>query len=97
MIPILLTDANTPSAFIYNFVIEFTGGDWILLGIVVLMVLIFVLAMARVRSGGIVAVGAAFFFVLSLFNPIFMFLFWIALIIAIFVLVNAIRKKITGQ
>jgi len=97
MLPFLITDANTPVAFVYNVAVELTGGDWIFTGLIVLVLLIFVLALARVRSGGIVAVGASFFFVLSMFNPIFMVMFWIALIVSIFMLVMGLRKKLTGQ
>lgn len=95
--PLLLEDSNNLAGFAYNAAIDFTGGDWILVGIVVLIGLGLLLAMSGVRSGGVVAIGAAFIFLLSLFYPGFIFLFWIAFIIAIFVLVNAIRKKMQGQ
>lgn len=93
----MFEDANTISGFAYNVAVEFTGGDWVFVGLVVLILLIFVLALAKVRSGGIVAVGSVFFFILGIFNPIFMVMFWIALVISMFILVNGIRKKITGQ
>jgi len=96
-LPILVTDANTLAGLVYNYAIEVTGGDWLFVGIITLVLLALVLAMSGVRSGGVVAIGAAFIFMLSLFNPAFIFLFWIAFIIAVFVLVNAIRKKMQGQ
>ena len=96
-LPLLTEDANTVAGLAYNFVIEFTGGDWIFLGIIILVLLAFLVAFARVRSGGVVAIATAFVFVLSILDSRFMFIFWIALIISIFILVNAIRKKIVGQ
>jgi hypothetical protein len=96
-LPLLMEDANSLGGLIYSGVIDFTGGDWILLGIGILVLLAFLVAFARVRSGGVVAIATAFIFVLSILDSRFMFIFWIALIISIFILVNAIRKKIVGQ
>ena len=97
LLPILLEDANTISGFIYNFAIEFTGGDWIFIGVLIMGLLAFILAISGVRSGGVIAVFAAFAFVLSLFWVGFIFLFWLAFIVAVFILIMAFRKKATGQ
>ena len=96
-LPILVEDANSFAGLAYNFVIDFTGGDWIFVGILVLVLLGILLAFGKVRSGGVVAVGAGFIFLLGLLDSRFIFLFWIAFIVAVFVLVNAIRKKMQGQ
>lgn len=95
--PILIEDANTLAGFAYNVVVEFTGGDWIFVGIGVLVLLGLLMALAGVRSGGVVAISVSFIFALSLLYPGFIFIFWIGFIIAVFVLMNAIRKKLTGQ
>jgi hypothetical protein len=96
-LPILIQDANTLSGFMYNVVIDFTGGDWILVGIGLLILVGLLLALGGVRSGGAIAIVISIVFALSLLDSSFIFIFWIGFIIAVFVLMNAIRKKITGQ
>ncbi|MEO5350113.1 MAG: hypothetical protein H7836_10760 [Magnetococcus sp. YQC-3] len=93
---LLLTDGNTVSTFGWNVITEFTGGDWIFIGIIVMAILALVLLLGQVKSGGAVVIGAAFMFLLSLFNSVFIFAFWLALIIGLFLLVNGIRKQIMG-
>ena len=98
MIPIvLLTDASTVTDLFYNSFVEWTGGDYVIIGIGVLFMLAMALIMAKARSSTAVVVGMAMAFILSIFNPAFAFIFWLAVIGSVFVLVNGVRKWITGQ
>ena len=96
-LPILLEDTNSVSGLFFNFAVDLTGGDWILLGICCMICLGFLVAFGRVRSGGVLAITAGFILLLSFLNPVFMFVFWIIFIAAVIVLLNAIRKKFQGQ
>lgn len=93
----LITDSNNVSGLIFNSVIEFTGGDWIFVGLLIIALFVVIVLFSKMRSGAVLASGVAIVFVLSILYPGFFFLFWLAVIIAVFMLANAIRKRITGN
>jgi len=94
MIPILLIeDANTVSQFGWNVVTEFTGGDWILIGILIFLLVAITLLFGKVRSGAAMAIGLSFTYLITLFAPEFSFIFWIAVIASLFLLVMNFRRQ----
>ena len=91
----LVTDANTLGGLFNSYLDLGFGGDWILIGICVFALIAFFLVLTRVRAGGIVAVGAGFAYLLSLFNPAFQFIFWLAIMVSVFMLIQGLRKQTT--
>jgi len=97
IIPLLIQDANTVSGFGWNAIVEFTGGDFIFIGLGIFVLLGLLLLFAKVRSGGAIVIGVGFSYLLTVFTPEFAFVFWIALIAGIFVLVQGFRRQSQGQ
>jgi len=94
----MITDTNSIVGFAYDTMIGSVGGDWILLGILVFAVIGIALIMGRAKASTVLMVGVSMAFVFGLLIPsAFMFIFWIAIIGAVFVLINGLRKWITGQ
>ena len=93
----MFEDTNNIVNLFGNSLIGATGGDWILLGILFIIIIGFALLMGRARAGLVVMVGVASIFVFSIVAPAFAFMFWIALIISIMVLVTGIRRWLTSQ
>jgi len=48
-----------------NTIVEFTGGDWILIGLVIFAMLALVMLFAKVRSGAAIVIGVGFSYLLS--------------------------------
>ena len=97
-IPLLMIeDANTVSGFGWNTIVEFTGGDFIIIGLAIFAMLALVLLFAKVRSGAAIVIGVGFSYLLSVLTPEFAFVFWIAIIAGIFMMVQGFRKQSTGQ
>ena len=94
---ILIEDSNNIAAFGWNTIVEFTGGDWIFIGLGIFILLALVLLLGKVRSGAAIVIGVSCSYLLTLFDPNFKFIFWIALIAGVFILVQGLRKQSTGQ
>ncbi len=94
---LMIQDSNTVAGFGWNTIVEFTGGDWILIGLVIFAMLALVMLFAKVRSGAAIVIGVGFSYLLSTFVPDFAFIFWIAIIAGMFMLVQGMRKQSTGQ
>jgi len=92
----MITDANTVQEFMLNTFVGITGGNFLLLGILVFLIIGFALIYGKARASTVVMIGASFVFVFSLLDSQFAFLFWLALIASIFVLINGLRKWITS-
>ena len=97
MIPLLVPDTNTLFGMTGNMVTSAFGGDTILFGVVFVFLIAFVLLKSDVKASGAVAIGVAIFFVLSIINPAFSFLFYLALVVVALMLVNGLRRIVTGQ
>jgi len=93
----MIGDSNSAIGFTTNLLGGITSGDMLLLGILLFGGVMIALMLARVKASTAVMVGVAMAFMLAFVAGAFMVLFWIALIISIFVLMNGIRKWITGQ
>ena len=94
MIPIMMIqDANTVAGLAGNTIIEFTGGDWLFLGLIVFFMIAIMLLFANVRSGATIVIGVAFSYLLTVFSPEFSFIFWLAVIVGIFIMVKGARQQ----
>jgi len=94
---ILLADANTFVGGLNNAVIDATGGDFLLVGLGFLIVVILLLMLSGARSGLAVVVGMSIVFLLSLLNPLFMALYWVGLVIAIVLTIIGMKDKGRSQ
>jgi predicted membrane protein len=94
----MIADTNSVFDFGYNVLTGVVGGDWVFLGILLFIALGLGLIYSRARASSVVMVGVALAFLFGLMVPgAFMFVFWISIVVSLFVLVNGLRKWITGQ
>jgi len=93
----MIPDSNSAMELIGSSVVGSVGGDMILLGLLFIVLISFVLLKAKVKAGSIVAIGVCITFTFSLLNPAFGFVFYVALVITALMLVNGLRKMVTGQ
>lgn len=97
-IPLLMIeDANNVAEFGGNILVEFTGGDWIILGLAIFALLAVIMLFTKVRSGAAIVIGVGFSYLLTVFVQEFAFIFWIAVIVGLFIMVQGFRKQSTGQ
>lgn len=93
----MITDTNSVVGFGSNVLGGLLGTDsLILLGILFFLGVCVALIWARAKAGTSVMIGAAMAVMLSFFVPEFGFLFWIAILVSIVVLINALRKMWVG-
>lgn len=92
----MITDTNNVTDFITNALIGSTSGDVLLLGILVFGIIAIALVLGKSRASTSVMVGVMWVFLFGLLNPQFVFLFWLAILGSIFVLINGLRKWIQG-
>ena len=93
----MITDTNTAVGFATNILGGLLGTDsLLLLGILLFLGICVALIWARVKAGTAVMIGATMAVMLSFFVPEFGFLFWIAILVSIVVLINALRKMWVG-
>lgn len=90
---LLLTDSNNIVTAVTNIVVDASGGDMILLGILFIIVIGLFLYANNARSGLVLVIGMSLIFLLSLANPIFISLYWIGLVIGIIMLVIGLKNK----
>ena len=95
----MIGDSNSVVGFATNFIGGMvTGTDsFVFIGIILFLLVAVMMIFARVKVGTAVMVGASMAVMLSAVASEFGFIFWIAILVAGFVLVNGIRKWITGQ
>ena len=96
LIMLLVKDSSTLMELGGNTMFFATGGDWIIFGIVVILMVAIALLGANGKSGAAVTVGMSIAFLLAYMNPAFLFIFWLGAVASILMLVNGIRKWITG-
>ena len=95
----MITDTNSVVGFVGNGISSYLPGEGGLLfvGIIFFICVMGALLMGRVKASTAVMVGASMAVMLSFMTTGFGFLFWIAILGALFVLINGLRKRITGQ
>jgi hypothetical protein len=94
----MITDSNTTIGFMTNILAGMVGGtgSFLLLGILLFLVLAVGMIYMRVRAGTAIMIGACLSVMLAVVVPEFGFLFWLAILVAGFMLINAIRKMLVG-
>lgn len=92
----MIADSNSLTGFLYNSLVGSTGGDFLLLGLLVLLIVGMAFIVGRVKAGTALMVGVFLVFVFALFVPSLMVLFWIILVVSLVVLVNGLRKMFIG-
>jgi hypothetical protein len=94
----MITDTNSIIGFFSNSMVGMFGdGAFILIGILFFLVIAYFAIVSKARTGTMVMIGASIAVMFSFIAPEFGFLFWIAILVAGFVLINGLRKWITGQ
>lgn len=68
-------------------------GNYILLGLLLLIVFVYFAVVTRMRSGAVVVTGLGLVYFLSIFNSAFQFLFYLAIIVSVIVFVMGIKTK----
>lgn len=97
-IPLLaITDSNNIIGLAESIGYSVVGGDIILLGFVVMLIILSLLVMSKAKAGTSVVIIASMIFLFSILNNQFMFVFWIILVISVFILILEIYKRLTGR
>jgi len=93
----MITDTNSVVGFAANVLGGMLGTDsLILVGIIFFMCIAVAMIWAKVKAGTAVMIGAVMAVMLSFVAPEFGFLFWLAILASLVVLINALRKMWTG-
>ncbi len=92
-LPILLADSNNLTTALTQGIIDVSGGDMLLLGLIFIIIIGLFLFMTNARSGLVIVIAMALIFMLSLVNPLFMALYWVALAISIVLIVIGLKEK----
>jgi predicted membrane protein len=90
---VLLADSNNLITALTQGIVDVSGGDMMLLGLVFIIVIGLFLMMTNARSGLVIVIAMALIFMLSLVNPLFMALYWVALAISIVLVVIGLKEK----
>ena len=95
----VIADTNNVVGFAFNTLVDVSGGgNWIFVGILLFAVIGWWLMKSGARASTVVMVGVSLSMIMIYaVVPEFQFIFWIAIIAALFVLINGLRKWITGQ
>jgi len=95
----MITDTNSVIGFITSGISSYLPGEGGLLfiGIIFFICVMGALLIGKVKASTAVMVGASMAVMLSFITAGFGFIFWIAILASLFILINAIRKRITGQ
>jgi hypothetical protein len=93
----MITDTNSVVGFAGNMLGGLLGTDsLVMLGIVFFLCIAVAMIWARLKAGTSVMIGAVMAVMLSFVAPEFGFLFWLAILASLVVLINALRKMWTG-
>lgn len=95
----MITDTNNVLGFVSNGIASYLPGEggMLFIGILFFFCVMVALLMGKVKASTAVMVGASMAVMLSFVTLGFGFLFWIAILASLFVLINGLRKRITGQ
>jgi len=94
----MIADTNSVIDLAYNSLNGIVSGNWVFLGIIMFIIIGYALVLGKAKASTVVMVGVSMSFIFIMAAvPEFQFLFWIAIVGAMFVLTNGLRKWITGQ
>ena len=94
---LLFTDTNSIIEVVTYNLVNSVSGDWTLLAIFFMATLGMALVFSKAKASTSIATMAGVTIMFSFIVPGLMFLWWLAIIAAIFVLINGLRKWITSQ
>lgn len=92
-----ILDSNNVSDLLFNTFVGVTSGDWLFLAILLIGIVGMALIYARAKASTSIIVVVSLTFLMSFFVSELIFVWWLAIIGSIFVLMNGLRKWITGQ
>jgi len=94
----MINDTNSIVSFAANVInsLAWGNGSFVFIGILVFLVLCFAMIWGRVKAGTAVMIGATVAVMLSFATSEFGFVFWLAVIVSVFVLINGLRKQMVG-
>lgn len=68
-------------------------GQYILWGLLLMIAFVYFATISRMRSGSVVVAGTGMIYFLSIFNPAFKFMFYLAIIVSVIVFVMGLKNK----
>ncbi len=93
----MITDSNHVVPFAENIIFNVSGGDMLLLAMLIFLGLTIVLIMARAKASTSMIVGISVLFLFGFLTNMVMPVIWIAMLVSIILLVNGIRKRYMSQ
>ena len=69
------------------------AGNYIFLGLLLLIGFVYFVTIARIKAGGVVVTGLGMIYLLTVFNPAFKFLYYLAIIVSVIVLVMGVKNS----
>ena len=93
----MLEDTNNLVGVFTNSLVGSVGGDWVILGLILFVIIGMALIMGRARASLVLMAGVCGIFIFSLISTQFAFMFYVAIIISGFVLLMGIRRWWTSQ
>lgn len=93
----MITDTNSVIDFSANIIGGLLGTDsLVMVGILFFLCIAVAMIWARVKAGTAVMIGSVMAVMLSFVAPEFGFLFWLAILASLAVLINGLRKMWSG-
>jgi len=93
----MIADVNNVVSLGANTLIGVSSGSMILLGLLILLAVGFALVMGKAKVSTTILSGTCIIFIFSMVEPAFMFMFWVALVVSLLILVNGLRKMWISQ
>ncbi len=90
---ILVTDASTLGQMWTNLFNIGFQGDTILFGLLLIMGFAYLVITSQIKSGGVVVTGLCLVYLLGIINPNFIFLFYLAIMVSVIMLVFGVKNS----
>jgi hypothetical protein len=68
-------------------------GQYVLWGLLLLIAFVYFTTVSKMRSGSVMVTGLGLIYFLSIFSPLFKFLFYLGVIVAVIVFIMGIKNK----
>ena len=93
----MISDANTIVDLFFQTAVGMSSGSFVLMGFLALLCVGVVLILAKAKISTVLVSGTCIIFVFAFFDPVFMVMFWAAVVVSLLMLINGLRKQFTGQ
>lgn len=94
----MITDTNSIINAAFQTIVGASGGgDWIFLGLIMLILFGIVLIIGKAKAGMVIVTGVSLIFIFSMFYTGFIMLFWVAVIASVLLLILGMKNKTSGQ